>query len=111
MGRRCKPPIKKTCPKCGTEHIKRRAVYCSRSCANSRKYTEKQKLDKSIAKREAIMADTDEAEEERLRILRNKRIPPTIPHPDEGLQQGQFVDGDELWTHVDPDAGDEDSWG
>lgn len=102
MARKRKDPVVKTCPKCGKEHNKERAVYCSQECANSRKWTDKQKLDKSIAKRKAIMADTDEAEEERLRVLSNKKVPPPIVHPDDGLQPNQFSDGEDLWNVVDP---------
>ena len=111
MARRLKKPVKKICPKCNTTFTtdsQRR--FCSPKCSQSRNYTEKQKHDKSIAKYRAIMADTDEAEEERLRVLKNKIIPPNIPHPDEGLQPGQFSDGEDLWTYVNPDA-DDDSWG
>lgn len=36
----------KTCPKCGMDHDKD-GVYCSRSCANSRTWTEEDKLKKS----------------------------------------------------------------
>ena len=111
MARRLNKPIEKVCPKCNTTFTtdsQRR--FCSPKCSQSRKYTEKQKLDKSIAKRRAIMADTDEAEEERLRVLKNKIIPPNIPHPDLVLQPGQFVAEDELWTYVNPEDY-EDGWG
>lgn len=33
--------LAKTCPKCGSEHFKIRAAYCSRSCANSRDQSKK----------------------------------------------------------------------
>lgn len=38
----------KICPKCGTEHDKT-GVYCSRSCANSRTWTEEDKLKKRLS--------------------------------------------------------------
>jgi 5-methylcytosine-specific restriction endonuclease McrA len=38
----------KTCPKCGDEHS-RSGTYCSRSCANSRSWSDSDKKKKSIA--------------------------------------------------------------
>ena len=33
----------KTCPKCGSKHLKKRAKYCSRKCANSRDQSKRKK--------------------------------------------------------------------
>ena len=102
MARRLKQPVEKVCPKCKTTFTTDRPrQFCNLKCSQSRKWSPEQKQAKSIAKRKAIMADTDEAEEERLRVLKNKRIPPPIVHPDDGLQPDQFVAGDELWTEVE----------
>ena len=40
--------IMKICPKCGTEHDKN-GLYCSRSCANSRTWSDEDKLKKSVS--------------------------------------------------------------
>ena len=131
--------LAKTCPKCGKEHFKLRAAYCSRSCANSRDQsdrkkaqpTEKEKVcpkcqnifittgrnrfcsNKCAKTRERTVKqrrehsrkiriwkhNTDEGEDNSFNILKNKKIPPTIPHPDQPvLERNQFVAGDELWN-------------
>ena len=102
MARRLKTPVEKTCPKCETIFITDKPRrFCSASCSQSRQWTPEQKQAKSIAKRKAIMADTEAAEEERWRILKNKKIPPPIIHPDDlRLGPGQFVAGGEIWTEV-----------
>ena len=101
MARRLKTPVEKTCPKCETIFITDKPRrFCSASCSQSRQWTPEQKQAKSIAKRKAIMADTEAAEEERWRILKNKKIPPPIVHPDDRLGPGQFVEDGELWTEV-----------
>ncbi len=46
VGNNITMPSQKTCPSCSTIHSKR-GPYCSRSCGNSRTYTEEQKLQKS----------------------------------------------------------------
>lgn len=47
-------PNRKSCPTCGLLHIKR-GPYCSRSCGNSRTYTEEQKLQKSKSHKNPII--------------------------------------------------------
>ena len=112
MGRKAKPVEIKTCPKCGAEHTKPRSKYCSAKCGNSRIWTPLQKLAKSIAKRKAIMADTDKAEEERNRILKNKKIPPTIPSPyARRLEMHEESDGEVLWNNPYPGFDWEDYYG
>ena len=128
----------KTCPKCGEEHFKMRAAYCSRSCANSRDQskkkkaqpTEKEKVcpkcgktfttdkrnrfcsNKCAKSREKTAEQrrrqskkirewkqTDLGEDNSFNILKNKKIPPNIPHPnDPGLRGNQFSDGEVLWN-------------
>ena len=101
MARKSKPAVEKICPKCETIFITNKPrQFCSTSCSQSRQWTPEQKQAKSIAKRKAIMADTDEAEEERLRVLKNKKIPPPIIHPGDRLGPNQFVAGHEVWTEV-----------
>ena len=67
----------KTCPKCGSEHIKP-GTYCSRACANSRQWTDEHKKIFSIRQRE-YMAREDSEEHRAKRslqvhILRNAGI-------------------------------------
>ena len=102
MARRLKSPVEKTCPKCKTNFITDQTRrFCSPKCSQSRQWTPEQKQAKSIAKRKAIMADTEAAEEERWRILKNKKIPPPIVHPGDRLCPNQYVEGGEVWTVVD----------
>ena len=43
----------KICPKCNSTHEKP-GIYCSRSCANSKQWSEEDKLKKSIAAKNSI---------------------------------------------------------
>lgn len=50
MARRLKSPVKKICPKCGTEfETDMRRKYCSCKCANTRQWTEEQKHQKMMS--------------------------------------------------------------
>ena len=102
MARNPKPEVEKICPKCKTTFITDKPrQFCSPKCSQSRQWTPEQKQAKSIAKRKAIMADTDAAEDERWRILKNKYVPPPIVHPDDGLQPNQFFEDGVVWTKVE----------
>lgn len=103
MSRTIKEARKKTCPKCKKVFITDKPRrFCSPKCSQSRKWTPEQNHARSIAKRKALMADTDAAEEERERVRKNKRHPPPVVHPDDPrLQPNQFVAGDELWVEVE----------
>lgn len=54
--------MKKTCPKCGTEHSKP-GTFCSRACANSRQWTEEHK--KVFSEKQKEYMSREESEEHR----------------------------------------------
>ena len=100
MGRRLKEPVIRECERCGekfmTDSSTRR--FCSTKCSFFRMMTPERKRQNSIARTKFLLGDTDEAEEARLRIRKNLKVPPDIPHPDKRvLEKNEFVAGDELW--------------
>lgn len=62
----------KKCPKCGTEH-KKSGVYCSRSCANSRKFSSEARKKKSIASIKYWESLSDEDKKKKIEILAQAR--------------------------------------
>lgn len=108
MAKKPKPPVEKECPKCGIKHTRERSKYCSTKCGNSRVWTDEKKREQSLKIRR--WKQTDEGEDNSFNILKNKKIPPTIPHPEKRLGPGQFSDGEDLWT-IDPAyAHEHDDW-
>lgn len=59
----------RNCPKCGTEHTKT-GVFCSRSCANSRKFSDEARKKKSIASKRVWKSLSNEEQETKKEILR-----------------------------------------
>ncbi|MCY4039532.1 MAG: hypothetical protein OXF09_08730 [Hyphomicrobiales bacterium] len=98
MGRPCKPPVEKTCPKCGAKfETKSRNQYCSSKCAKTREKTAEQRREHSIKIRK--WKQSDAGEDNSYQIRKNKWQPPPIVHPDDPhLEKNQFVAGEELWT-------------
>ena len=58
----------KICPKCKEEHEKK-GVYCSRTCANSRKFTEEARKKKSYANKKYWLSLSQEDKDAKLNIL------------------------------------------
>ena len=105
MGRRLKEPVEKECLKCGSKFttIQSTKKYCSTKCSFSRLWTTKQRREKSISQRKFMTGDSDQAEEARLRVLKNKKLPPIIPSPYERrLEEHEFSDGEVLWKDDTP---------
>ena len=104
MVTKLKTPIEKECEKCKTKFTTDNSTrrFCSTACGKSREWTKQQNESRSNKVRQ--WKQTDEGEDNSFNILKNKKIPPRIPGPDEPrLQEGQFVDGDELWNVDDRD--------
>ena len=63
----------KKCPKCGNEHSKT-GTYCSRSCANSRIFTDSAKLKKSVALKGKPSTQTPHDREKAAQKTRETRL-------------------------------------
>lgn len=59
----------KICPKCKTEH-KLSGIYCSRSCANSRIFTEESRKKKSDSNKKYWNSLSDDDKKEKIHILK-----------------------------------------
>ena len=101
MGRPCKPPVEKTCPKCGIKfETKSRREYCSNKCAKARDWTDEKKREQS--KKIRKWKQTNAGEDNSYQIRKDKWNPPPVVHPDDPhLERNQFVAGEELWTVVE----------
>lgn len=58
----------KKCPKCGTDHSKT-GLFCSRSCANSRKFSEESKIKKSESNKNYWKKLTAEEQRRKIEVL------------------------------------------
>ena len=81
----------KNCPTCGTEHRKK-GLYCSRSCGNSREYTEEQKKQRRIVTRDYYNTPEGIATTKKISAIRTGEI-------SKGLSE-------EEWTVSIPDIND-----
>ncbi len=111
----------KECPKCGTMHNKKRADYCSRACANSRKWTFEHK--KVFSEKQKAYMASEESEEHRYKksiqttmLMKAGKMgyaqatedPEDImTNPDDYFIitprveiDGKFVEGGDLWEEV-----------
>jgi Zn finger protein HypA/HybF involved in hydrogenase expression len=74
----------KQCPKCNKEHTKV-GVYCSRTCANSRVFSEEAKLKKSLALKGKPSKQTPYDREKAAQKLRETRLQKYLATPFEEL--------------------------
>ena len=107
----------KTCPTCNTTH-KKRGLYCSRSCGNSRTFTQKERKSRSekltkyqnapeqldvrnhAAERIALVQKKNAAKDDadlQAMTLDDVYVPPVTLNTD----HNQFVAGGDLWTEAD----------
>ena len=91
MGRPCKPPAEKTCPKCGTKfETKSRKRFCSSKCAKTRERTAKQREEHSDKIRQ--WKQTEAGEDNSINIAKKRTVVVNFPHPDDP----QFQDNHEV---------------
>lgn len=108
----------KICPTCGTEH-KKRGPYCSRSCGNSREYTQQQRRELSVKVRNHFNTDAGReqatAAKDAITVAKIKQKNKHDPDAAEltledfflepvvkDLPDGKFVQDGDVWT--------EDGW-
>ena len=100
MGRPAKPIEVKSCLNCGGEHTRQRSNYCSNKCGYKSQWDDKRKRHQSNEIKK--WKQTDEGEDNSFTILKNKKIPPTIPDPNAPhLNRNQFRADGCIWTVVD----------
>lgn len=110
----------KTCPKCGTEHEKP-GKFCSRTCANSRQWTEKHKQVFSDKQKEYMARDESEGHRYKKSIqttmlrkagimgsgLAEERPEDVMTNPDDYFlvppreENNSFVEDGDYWEIID----------
>ena len=107
----------KTCPTCNTIH-KKRGLFCSRSCGNSRTFSQKERQLRSekltIHQNAPEQLDVRNHAAERIALVQKKNANPNdpdiqamtvddvyVPPLTLSTDHNQFVAGGDLWTEVD----------